>query len=86
MAMACAALQSLGASAAQAPAARSQCPRGRCAAQALEKFKTQLTNTIERGASDDACVLRTRVTVEASVFGLQSASLTHFSCSRPLRR
>jgi hypothetical protein len=42
--------------------------------QALEKFKTRLTNTLERGAAENQCVLRTKVTVDAPLFGLQSKS------------
>jgi hypothetical protein len=44
----------------------------RAPAQALEKFKTRLTNTLERGEHENECVLRTRVSVDAPVFGLQS--------------
>ncbi len=62
--------------------------------QALEKFRTRLTTTIEAGEGENACVLRTKVTVDAPVFGLQSAfkrcvrthtHRSHTPCVRPQR-
>jgi hypothetical protein len=51
----------------------------------VEKFKTQLVSTIERGDTENACVLHTKVTVDAPVFGLQSESPVRCAAAARLR-